>query len=174
MFDYEARSIGFSPLLFVLQLVVAPLGGLIFGLILSLVLEAVLHVKESNSVLYLSFALQGFLLGYKIQARVPHAIQSFGKWVWIPPFCILAWSFLYELWLFPSSAVHDQFWPGSGDPGGAYLIILVTLPVVASAFYSIGVIAANRAPTSSWQQAFHSMMAGKTTQDSKPPIDTTR
>jgi hypothetical protein len=89
MFDYESESGGFSGALFITQLVLAPLGGLICGLIISVVVEGALHIRDSNLLDYLIFSLQGFVLGYKVQSSIPRAIQSGGPWIWILPVGVL-------------------------------------------------------------------------------------
>src|ERR1700722_7042967 len=89
MFDFEVRPTGFSPALFVIQLVLAPLGGLILGLLVFVFLEEVFRLRNSNLLGYLCFSVQGFILGYKMQTAFPRAIQSGARWVWIPPVCNL-------------------------------------------------------------------------------------
>jgi len=86
MFNNEiGRPTGFSPPLFLLQLVAAPLGGLIFGLLVAMLFEVILRVQNDYSVIYFAYGLVGFLLGYFVATALPRACESGGLWVWIPP-----------------------------------------------------------------------------------------
>jgi hypothetical protein len=161
MFDYESASARFSGALFVLQLVLAPIAGLIFGSVIFIVLEEALHIHDSNLLAYLIFSLQGFVLGYMVQSSIPRATASGGRWIWILPVGILAWSLSSDVGLFGARAIGDQLWPGPGNPGGAYLMFLITLPTVVSCFYSLGIGAANRIPTSTWEVGFRRLISGR-------------
>ena len=117
MFDYEVRPSGYSPALFIIQLVLAPLGGLILGLLVYVLLEGILRVRNSNVLGYVGFSVQGFILGYKMQTAFPRAIESWGSWIWTVPVCNLG------LWILgdngPNSQVADFFVfpPGPGLGG---------------------------------------------------------
>lgn len=146
MFDsYEAEPRGFSPSLFVVQVVVAPLAGLIMGGVTYLLIEELFRVKFNTLLGYVVFSVQGFIVGYKLQAALPRAIESGGRWVWILPSLVLMWGLTVELARGPNSQVADFFaLPPSGT--GGLLMLLFTLPLVASCFYSVGVVAASRPP----------------------------
>jgi hypothetical protein len=160
MFQHEIRANGFSAGLFVVQLVLAPLGGLIFGLILWIVLEELLRTRDGNILGYFGYSVQGFLLGYKMQTSFPRSIQSWGPWIWIPPVGLLLCCFGSELARHSKSAIVDCFWPGLGNPGGVYLIVLVTLPAIASCFYSAGIVAASRPRRTALGKLFHAIITG--------------
>jgi len=162
MFDsYEIPPRGFSPAFFVVQFIVAPLGGLVFGMVAYVVMEELFRVKDSTLLGYLVFSIQGFILGYRLQAAFPRAVESGGRWVWIPPICNLAVWVYRELergqgsqaaWFFSFPSTHGS------DEGIA--MVLITWPALASCFYSIGVHAASRPPHSSWGKRFRRAMAG--------------
>ena len=149
MFDYEVRSTGFSPTLFVIQLILAPLGGLILGLLVYALLEEVFRARNSNLLGYIGFSIQGFILGYKMQTAFPRAIESWGPWIWTVPVCNVG------LWILndngPNSQVADFFVFPHGPGLGGIEMVLITWPAVASCFYSFGVIVASRTPQTSWQ-----------------------
>ena len=152
MFDYDAEQVGFSAPIFVFQLIGAPLGTLIAGVALSAFVEGLLGVKNGNLIPYVCFALEGFLFGYTYQTSRPRAYQSGGRWIWIPPVCLLAWGVLDELFRRRGTAVLDFFDTSRPGPGVVLAVGLLTLPAIATCFYSIGVITARRRALSRWRQ----------------------
>jgi hypothetical protein len=171
LFDsYEIPEHGFSPAQFLVQLVLAPLGGLVLGLIASTFLETLFRAKDSNLLGYIGFSIQGFLLGYKMQKAFPRAIESGGRWVWIPPVLVLLLGMLYDLSLRGGTPIAQSFWPRPG-PGGIGMV-LITWPAVASCFYSVGVNAASRSPRNSWAPRLRRMI-GRSTGNDKQAEPTT-
>ncbi len=152
MFDsYKLESRGFSPPIFVAQLVGAPLGGLILGGLAYVLMAALFRVKDSTWLGYFSFSVEGFLLGYQVQTAIPRAIESGGRWVWIPPLCILAFGVLIELGRGSNSQVGELFvFPSTRGSEGALGMVLITWPLVASCLYSIGIHAASKPPRTFW------------------------
>lgn len=133
----------FSPGLFVTQLILAPLGGLLVGLITAAFLEELLNIRYSNTLTYLAYGGQGFLFGYLTQKFSLASIKSGGAWIWIAPASLLIWSIIYELGR-PNPEIAGLFLARRANPGGAMFLALVTMPTLASVFYSIGVVAASR------------------------------
>jgi hypothetical protein len=151
MFDsHEVPPSGFSPSLFVIQLVLAPLVGLLFGFVTYLLLEEAFRVRNSMLLGYLAFSVQGFLLGYKMQTAFPRAIQSGGRWLWIAAVFVLGLWILNELGRGPRAQVEGFFVFPKGPGLGGLEMVVITWPVVATCFYTIGVIAAARHPRSPW------------------------
>ncbi len=144
MFEHEVRSSGFSVPLFMLQMFLAPLGVLVFGLLAATSVEDLLGIRGSDLIAYSSFSLVGFVPGYSTQTAIPRSLQSGGAWVWIAPVCILGYGVLDEFSRHPDSVVGTYFLqrPGFGPAGLAEAFF--TLPAVATCFYSIGITVANR------------------------------
>jgi len=147
MFNYEVRSTGFSVPLFMLQMLLVPLGVLVFGLFATTSVEGPLGIRGSDLIAYTSFSLTGFVLGYATQTAIPHSLQSGGAWVWLAPVCILGYGVLDEFSRRPDRVVGTYFLtkPGFGPAGLAEAFF--TLPAVGTCFYSIGIIVANRPAT---------------------------
>jgi len=144
MFESYDDARGFSPGLFLVQFVVAPLGGLALGLVAYIVLEEFFRTKNNLFLGYFGFSIQGFILGFKLQKAFPRAIESGGRWVWIPPVINLSVWILRELERGSNSQAADFF----ASPG--IQLILITWPAIASCSYSIGIHAASKPPQSSW------------------------
>ena len=162
MFDtYAAPPKGFSPPLFVTQLLLAPLGGLILGGLTYTILSELFRVKDSNLIGYLVFSAQGFLLGFRFQTAFPRAIESGGRWVWVAPACNLLIWILYELGRGPVSHVGDFFsFPQARGNEGGIEMILITWPAISSCFYSVGIHAAGRPPRGHLGNRLHKLIAG--------------
>jgi hypothetical protein len=145
-------SVTFSPALFLAQIVLAPLGGLIVGLIGTIILEAVFKTRNSNVAAYISYSVAGLQLGRKMQQLFPRAVHSGGYWAWIAPAIVLILGIIVEAKRGAEAQIHDIFAipdrPGADGIG----LLLITLPVVASCFYSVGVISATPRGTKIWQR----------------------
>ena len=158
MFDYESEPRGFSPSLFLVQLFTAPLGSLICGGLATLLVGEMLRIKDSNLLGYLCFSAFGFVLGYKMQVSFPRSIESGGPWIWLPPVCLAIISVASNWSQFHQSTLPVYFWPSPG-PDRSYGGLLVALPAVATCFYSLGVILANRTDQTSWDRFLRRVLA---------------
>ena len=157
MFEYEAESSGFSAFLCVLQLFFAPLGCLVFTIVLGSFSEGLLRVvtKDRRAELlhdYIAFILGGCALGYMMQTAIPRARQSGGLWVWILPCCVLIWGVLDQSLREPGTVIGSYFIFSHGDEGLG--VILITGPTVAACFYSVGIALASRPATTAMGAAF--------------------
>jgi len=144
MFSTEVRSSRFSPIFFILQLFLAPLGSLICGLVIAGLLENLFGVRNNNFVSYSSFVLEGFILGYATQTAYPRAQQSGGLWVWIPPVCMAIYAVIEQFERNPGKLIGNYFLFRSGSGIEGMGIVFVTLPAISSCFYSVGILIASR------------------------------
>ncbi len=145
MFEsYGASERGFSASLFVTQLILAPLGGLLLGAMATLLLDLLLGDKHSSILSYFVFSLQGLVLGSRMQAVFPRAIESGGRWAWVVPVCNAGFWIVDELKRSPDSKVSNFFVVSNGPGLTGIEMFLVTLPAVASCMYSIGITIAGR------------------------------
>ncbi len=141
MTDSENR---FSNLLFVFQLVAAPAGGIIFGLIAAELVDQVSGTRNHQLAGWLCYAFVGFAQGFLTQSVFPRAECSGGRFVWVPPVCVLAVSIFAE-YRRGLEAVFREFLvlnPYSFAQG--FVSGFVTMPAFASCLYSLGILAAHR------------------------------
>lgn len=81
-----------------------------------------------------------------MQTAFPRAIESGGRWMWIFPLCNAGFWIFDEIQRGPNAHVAEFFlFPNKPGVGGIELL-LITLPLVASSFYSVGISIASRAP----------------------------
>lgn len=144
MFD-EVRQTGFSVPLCILQLFGAPFAGMALGFLATLIWTDFLGIRGTSADLfaYVAYGAEGWLMGYSVQTVMPRATQSGGRWVWIIPICFFTWGLIDE----PNRGLDttlDMFITRPGRPASPFLMALITLPMVASCFYSLGIIAASR------------------------------
>ena len=161
MFNHQPEE-SFSPTLFLMQLVFAPLGTLVIGLVSSILLESLVGVKNNVPIGYICFCLEGFLFGYIFQTGTARAYRSGGAWVWLPPLCLLAWGFLDELSRRPATAIQDFFVGRAGSSASAYALVLFTLPAIGSCLYSIGVVAGSRPANTSLGKLLRKIIVNET------------
>ena len=135
-----------------MQLVLAPLGGLILGGICYAILAELFRVKNNSLIGYLVFSAQGFIMGYRLQTVLPSAIDSGGRWIWIAPVCNLAFWLLGELRRGVNADLSAFFVFPEGPGAGGLVLVLITWPAVASCFYSIGVNAASKPAARFWDK----------------------
>jgi hypothetical protein len=151
MFEDPTPLSRFSMPLFWCQMFVAPVGGLYFGTIFVVIVWQVMakvigvgaDSVEGDLTGYLTFALTGAALGYGIQRAIPQAAESGGRWVWIPPVCVVVLGVLEELNRDSHGVVGALFvvshrqWESLG-------VLFLTWPAVSSCFYSAGIAIASR------------------------------
>jgi hypothetical protein len=145
MFDYEADVRRFSMPLFWMQILGVPFGLMICGLSVSLVVATYIPgLKMLGSAVhgdiiigYPCYAATGFIIGYLVGKSAAQAYFSGGRWVWIAPMCLLLWALVDEPEAL-SRSIEEAFL--GQDTAGAVVMTMVTLPVVASCFYSIGLV----------------------------------
>lgn len=130
------------PLLILQVFAVAPVN-LMLGFLVLWALQAVVARDSSETLLgYALFSVQGFGLGYAFQSFVPRAIRGGAGWTWMAPAALLTWITAFDAGAHGWNYVTPYFWPGREDADGLMLFLL-TLPTVASCFYSFGVLAAH-------------------------------
>jgi hypothetical protein len=159
MFDYQSEPRGFSPALFLVQLFAAPLGSLICGGLATELVQEMLRAKHGNLFGYLLYSGFGFVIGYKMQVSFPRAIESGGRWIWIPPVCLATFSVVHYSSVFHRSMLPDYLWPTPGPDLKGIELLVVTLPAIGSCFYSIGAILASRTDQTSWQRFLRTILA---------------
>lgn len=140
----EVRSTRFSPGLLVVNLVLAPIAVLILGLLSTVMLEGLLRIKGSTLSAYTCYLLEGFWLGGKLQTAFPRSIQSGGLCIWALPLFLFGWSLMSEMKR-GAQAELDGFFVFPNRPGLAGIeLTLITLPFLASCFFSLGVWVTSR------------------------------
>ena len=117
MFNQEPEPRGFSPPLFLVQLFAAPLGSLICGGLAAEVFRGMMPAA-GNLRGYFFYSFFGFVLGYKMQVSFLRAIDSGGRWIWIPPVCLAILSILHDSSAFHRSMLSTYLWPPSGPDNG--------------------------------------------------------
>ncbi len=147
MFDYERDSSSFSVVLCILLLFGSPLLCLLFGLLAAELLTEILRIVTTNrtaelAMTYLTYGFVGLVFGYVAQILVPRSYRCGGVWVWIAPSSLLAWGIVDDLMNHPSEVAGLFGFPHHHSEGLA--LALVTWPTVATLFFSIGVVLANR------------------------------
>jgi hypothetical protein len=134
----------FSNLLFVFQLIAAPAGGFIFGLIASELLDQVSGTRNNQLAGWLCYAFVGFAQGFLTQSVFPRSECSGGRFIWVLPVCVLAVSVFAEYrhgleTVFREFLVLNPYSFAQGFVSG-----FVTMPAFASCLYSLGILAAHR------------------------------
>ena len=86
----------FSIPLCVFQVIAAPAGGFLFGLIAAELFDQVSGTRDHRLVPWLCYVLVGFVQGYMTQTVFRRSDRSGGRFVWIPPVCLLATAILYD------------------------------------------------------------------------------
>ncbi len=150
MFDHKVGSRGFSMILCILQLLVAPFVCLILGLFAGEFWAELLRIftKNRNVELlfgYAVFACVGFALGYVVRVALPRSYG--GQWVWIWPTAVFVWGLLDSVVKKPNEVIAENL----GFPliHEGLSVIVITWPTVATWFYSAGIALANRPATTS-------------------------
>jgi hypothetical protein len=133
----------FSIVLCIFQVIAAPTGGLLFGLIAAELLDQVSGTRDHQFVPWLCYVLVGFVQGYMTQMIFRRSDRSGGRFVWIPPVCL------------PAAFILDDS-RSLGTTIGKFLVYnpysfvqgagsaLLSMPACASCFYSLGIILARR------------------------------
>jgi hypothetical protein len=152
MFDQEIDSSGFSVGLCVFQLIAAPFECAIFGFLVGLFFEGLLHIRATSLAAdllgYLIFSSVGFALGYVIQIGIPRSYQSAGRWVWVLPVSILVLGFIDEFRRVSADKAIVDYFVGRPDiPDSGLGMVFFAWPAVATCFYSAGLVVANRPTT---------------------------
>jgi hypothetical protein len=133
----------FSIPLFIFQMIAAPAGGFLFGLIAVELCDQVSGTRDDQFVPCLCYMLVGFVQGYLTQAIFRRSDRSGGRFVWIPPVCLLAVLILGDRRGLGTAIGEALTWnPDSFDKGAGSMF--VTMPALASCFYSIGTILAHQ------------------------------
>jgi hypothetical protein len=167
MFDsFQSHERGFSAPLFLAQFFVTPLGGLVVGGIATMLLEGLFFTKNSTVFAYLAYSLQGLLLGFRMQAAFPRAVESGGRWVCIFPLCNAVFWVLDEAKRGSNSHL-DYFFIARQRPGlhGVEMYVIV-LPAVASCTYSYGVTLASRPQRNTRERYLHHLFSRENSADS--------
>lgn len=171
MFDsFQTTEKGFSAPLFVTQLILAPLGGFIFGGVATILLESMLGMRNNSVLAYLAYSLQGLLLGFKMQTTFPRALDSGGRWVWVVPLCNAVFWMIDESGRGAGSRLSYYF-VFQNRPGLAGIEMFVaTLPALASCMYTLGAVLASQPPERNWLRNLHKILrhddSPKTTSES--------
>ncbi len=135
----------FSIPLFWVQVFLAPLGSLVGGLVLAALIDVTLRTVLSGApptediISYLVFGSVGLATGYGVQIAIPAAIESGGRWVWIPPFGLVVWALVVELGKDPSGATSALFLTDPQRPLQGLPIVLLTCPALGAFCYSVGI-----------------------------------
>ncbi len=128
--DDKPRDISSS--VFLKQLVLIPLFCLAVG---NLTADAAIQITGWNFAGYAAAALFGTASGYLLQLHDGRMVESLGRWIWIPPVCVLllviAWDHSDG---FPVSHYFYAGGPSLADLG----FWLFTLPAISCCFYSVG------------------------------------
>jgi hypothetical protein len=134
----------FSTVLFVFQLIAAPAGGFLFGLIAAELFDQVSGSRDHQFVPWLCYGLVGFVQGCSTQAIFPWSYRSGGRFVWVSPVCLLAVFILVDRRGLGTAIgeflIYD---PYSFDRGAGSTIL--SMPAFASCFYSFGIILTRQA-----------------------------
>ncbi len=147
MFAVLDREDRLSYPLLVSQLLLAPAGCFLFGMIGGEFFDLVLGIRAYQPTAWISYAVVGFVQGYLVQLKFPRASRSGGRFVWTIPFGLLVAAILLELQGGrPNIVANFLRWnPYSYNQG--YDSVTFTMPACASCFYSAGVLAAGRKPS---------------------------
>jgi uncharacterized membrane-anchored protein len=138
--DHEDR---FSIVLCIFQVIAAPTGGLLFGLIAAELFDQVSGTRAHQLVPWLCYVLVGFVQGYVTQTIFRQSNRSGGRFVWIPPVFLLAVFILRDPRSLGTATgeflVYNPYSFNQGAGSG-----LFSMPACASCFYSVGIILAHR------------------------------
>jgi uncharacterized membrane protein len=138
--DNEDR---FSIVLFIFQLIAAPAGGFLFGVIAAELFDHVSGTRGHQFVPWLCYMLVGFVQGYLTQTIFSRSDRSGGRFVWIPPVCLLAVLILGDRRGLGTAIGEALTWnPYSFDKGAGS--VFFTMPAFASCFYSVGIVLAHQ------------------------------
>lgn len=133
----------FSAVLFVFQLIAAPTGGLLFGLIAGELFDQASGTRHHQFAPWFFYALVGFVQGYLTQTIFRRADRSGGRLVWFPPVCLIAVFVLRDGRGLGTAIGQFLIWnPYSFTQGGASTIL--SMPAFACCFYSLGIAMASR------------------------------
>jgi len=135
----------FSPVLFIFQILAAPAGSLVSGLIAGEAVDAVFGRGGHQLAVWLCYAIVGFGQGYLTQAIFPRSDQSGGRFVWVAPVCILIACFLSEYPRTPQTVFSDFLtWNPYSSSAEGFAPVVFTMPAFASCIYPLGIVAAKR------------------------------
>lgn len=141
--EKSRRSV--TALLVVVQLVLVPLTSLVLGWLALLAVELIVsqfsQTPRDDGLAYVAYGSLGFIAGYALQRSYPWLSSSGGRWTWFLPFLLLGWGVIDSLRR--GFEIRDIFAPGL-KPEAGWAFMLITMPTVASLFYSIGVVFADR------------------------------
>jgi hypothetical protein len=107
-------------------------------------LQVSLSIREdqlSEWVYFPLWAAVSLTLGYNLQRRSPIPIRV-GTKLWMLPVFVFLFSFLMDGLTLSFAAAADEFLALSADAG--LVLIVMTGPVLAACFYSIGMVLAQR------------------------------
>jgi hypothetical protein len=137
--DGRKDTAGFSTVLFMAQIIIAPVVCFVLGLVATIAFEFAFRTHDNTILSYIAFAGQGLLLGYMVQQKSPTALISGGRWTWILPLAHLGF------WIHKATITEVLNFFVLTKPGLAGIeLFFFTLPAVASVFYSVGIALAAR------------------------------
>ena len=119
MFESELESKGFSAGLLVFQLFAVPPLCLVSSFALLLLIEkGTSNEFASNLLGYLLFAGVGTLYGSIVQTKFPRAVESGGRWIWVPPVGLLTWGVVFDLARGRATDLANWFAPSTNSGNG--------------------------------------------------------
>jgi hypothetical protein len=138
MFDGEEKPRDISSSLLIKQLALIPLFCFVVA---GLAADLAIQVTGWHFTGYLAAALAGMAIGYWVQLHDDRMDASLGRWIWIPPVCLVLFAMTYDISV-GQSASH--FFNGSGPGLSGVEMFVFTLPAVACCFYAVGITLASR------------------------------
>jgi hypothetical protein len=138
MLDGDDKPRDISSSLFIKQITLIPLfcfivGGLVAGL--------AIQVTGWDAAGCIAAALTGTAIGFVFQSRDDRMVESLGRWIWIPPVCIMLLALAWDTSVGQPASFYF-YYSGPGLTG--VQMFLFTLPAIACCFYAVGITLALR------------------------------